>query len=88
MNEQSRVMLAALIGAAAGATLGWMYSTESGRRFRIEAEPRLDAVRTELIRLRRTVHKATEVASEGWDSITELAGERPRAGWGSSLPQR
>lgn len=88
MNESSRVMLAALIGAAAGATLGWMYSTESGRRFRMDAEPRLDSFRTELMRLRRTVQKATSVASEGWDSINELVGERPRAGWGSSLPQR
>lgn len=88
MNEQSRVLLSALIGAAAGATLGWMYTTESGRRFRLEAEPRLDQFRNELVRLRRTVRKASAVASESWDSINELVGERSGAGFGSGLPHR
>lgn len=86
MDERSRVLMSALIGAAAGAFIGWMFSTESGRRFREEAEPRLDQFRTELTRLRRTVQKATAVAGESWESINELVSERPRP-WGTgSLP--
>lgn len=87
MNEQSRVLLATLVGAAVGAAVGWIYATDSGRRFREEAEPRLDQFRTELNRLRRTVRKATDVATESWDSINELVGERPRPAWGGTLPQ-
>ncbi|MBI1874684.1 MAG: hypothetical protein HYS05_12495 [Acidobacteria bacterium] len=87
VTEPSRVLLAAVVGAVVGAAVGWIYTTASGQRFREEAEPRLDHLRTELTRLRRTVRKASAVASESWDSINELVGDKPRPAWGGTLPQ-
>jgi len=78
MNDQSRVLVATLAGAAIGAAVGYLYLTAGGRRLRDELEPRLDEVGREIRRLRRTVTKAQEVASEGWRSLNELIGERER----------
>jgi gas vesicle protein len=78
MNDQSRVLVASLAGAAVGALVGYLYLTTSGRRLRDELEPRLDEIGQEIRKLRSTVNKAQEVASEGWRSLNELIGERPR----------
>ncbi len=78
MNDQARVLVASLAGAAVGALVGYLYLTASGRRLRDELEPRLDEVGQEIRKLRSTVTKAQEVANEGWRSLNELIGERPQ----------
>ena len=78
MNEQSRVLVASLVGAVVGAVVGFLYFTGGGRRLRDELEPRLDEVGREIRKLRSTVTKAQEVASEGWRSLNELIAERPQ----------
>lgn len=78
MNDQSRVLVASLAGAAIGGLVGYLYLTESGRRLRDELEPRIDDVGREIRKLRSTVTKAQEVANEGWRSLNELIGERPQ----------
>ncbi len=80
MNERSRVLGAALLGAALGGMVGYLYLTASGRRLIEQLEPRLDDFANELRRLRRTIGKAQVVASEGWRSLTDVTGgtERPQ----------
>jgi gas vesicle protein len=78
MNEQSRVLVASLAGAAIGGLVGYLYFTGSGRRLREQLEPRLDECAREIRRLRSTVDKAQAVASEGWRALNELVGERPQ----------
>jgi len=83
MNEQSKVIVTSIVGAAIGALVGYLYLTEGGRRLRDQLEPRMDEFSREIRRLRATVTKAQSVASEGWRSLNELIGERgdrgPRA---------
>ena len=78
MDERSRVMMAAFVGAVAGGLWGWLYMTESGRRVRDQIEPKLDDFINELTRVRGTVDKARNAANEGWRSLNEVAGSHSR----------
>lgn len=80
MDERSRVLIAALVGAVAGGVWGWLYMTEGGRRVRDQIEPKLDDFMNELARMRGTVDKARTAANEGWRSLNDMAG----AGGGQS----
>jgi len=75
VTEGNRVFLSTLAGAALGAAAGYLYFTQSGRRMRSQLEPRLDDAMREMSRLRGTVAKVQSVASEGWRSLSQLAGE-------------
>ena len=66
MDERSRVLMAALLGAVAGGVFGWLYMTEQGRHVREQIEPKLDDFMNELTRMRGTVEKARTAANEGW----------------------
>lgn len=79
VSAQARVLASMLAGAAIGGVVGWLYYTESGRSFRREAEPRLEAFRLELQRLRATVRKASEVAADSLESLRDVLGESPPA---------
>lgn len=81
MEDRSRVLIAALIGAAAGAAWGYLYLTESGRRVRWQIEPKLDDFTAELRRVRGTLEKARAAADEGWRSLNDLAGGMPPGGF-------
>lgn len=76
MSEQSKVLAASLAGAAIGGLIGYLYLTPSGRRMREQLEPRLEEFSQEMRKLRGTMMKAQEVASEGWRSLQELVGDR------------
>jgi hypothetical protein len=64
--------MATCIGAVAGGVWGWLYMTESGRRFRDQIEPRLDDLINEMGRVRGTVEKARSAANEGWRSLSDI----------------
>ena len=81
MDERSRVLLATCIGAVAGGVWGWLYMTENGRRVRDQIEPKLDDFMREMHRVRGTVEKARNVASEGWRSLNDVAGGAPQGRW-------
>ncbi len=81
MNDRSRVMAAALIGAAAGAAWGYLYLTTSGRRVRAQIEPKLDDFIGELRRVRGTIEKARAAADEGWRSLNDLTGSQGGGRW-------
>lgn len=74
MDERSRVLMAAIVGAALGGVYGWLYLTENGRRVREQIEPKLDDFIGEITRVRGTVEKARSAANEGWRSLSEMTG--------------
>jgi hypothetical protein len=74
VDERSRVLLATCLGAVAGGVWGWLYMTENGRRVRDQIEPKLDDFLHEITRMRGTVEKARNVASEGWRSLNDVTG--------------
>lgn len=78
MDDRTRVGLSTLLGAAAGAVLGYLYLTEDGRRLREQLEPGLNEVGDELRRIRRTVEKARQTALEGLATFDELTGATER----------
>ncbi len=88
MNEQSKVVVASIAGAALGALVGYLYLTTGGRRVREQLEPRMDEFAHEIRRLRATVTKAQAVATEGWRSLNELIGERGQGSQQWSSPQK
>lgn len=81
MNERSRVLMATFVGAVAGGVWGWLYMTEGGRRVRDQIEPRLDDFMNEVTKARGTVDKARTAASEGWRSLTDMAGGTQQGRW-------
>jgi hypothetical protein len=84
MDERSRVLLSALLGAALGGVAGYLYLTEQGRYVRGQIEPTLDSIVTELEKARTTGEKVREVAREGQRTLNDLVGEdRARAAWDS-----
>ena len=74
MDERSRVLAATCLGAVVGGVWGWLYMSEYGRRIRDQIEPKLDDFVNEIGRVRGTVEKARTAASEGWRSLSDVAG--------------
>ena len=74
MDERSRVLVSACVGAVVGGVCGWLYLTESGRNVREQLEPRLDDLIGEMTRVRGTVEKARTAANEGWRSLSDITG--------------
>jgi hypothetical protein len=85
MDDKSRVFIAALIGAAAGATWGYLYLTDSGRRMRAQLEPKLDDFIGELRRMRGTIDKARAAADEGWQSLNDITGASGGGRWNEGV---
>ena len=81
MDERSRVMLTAMLGAVVGGMWGWLYLTEGGARVRTQIEPKLDDFIRELGTVRGTVDKAKMAANEGWRSLNEITGGTAQGRW-------
>lgn len=80
MTDSNRVAFASALGAVVGGLWGYLYLTESGRRFRVQLEPRIDDFLNEMHRMQGTVHKAREAAGESWASLQDIANDVSRAG--------
>jgi gas vesicle protein len=76
VNDKSRTIGAMIVGAVVGAAAGYMFFTETGRRFRRQLEPALEDMARELNHFRGTVTKAAGVANEGWKLLNDALGER------------
>jgi hypothetical protein len=85
MDDKSRVMIAAVFGAVAGATLGYLYLTAAGQRIRAQLEPKLDDFVGEIRRVRGTIDKARSAADEGWRSLNDITGSRGGGRWGQGV---
>jgi hypothetical protein len=81
VDERSRVMVAAILGAAAGGLWGWLYLTAGGRQIRAQIDPKLDDFMRELSSVRGTVEKARTAANEGWRSLNEMTGGGAQGRW-------
>jgi hypothetical protein len=57
LDDRVAVGLGALLGALAGATLGYLYLTPRGRRLREDLEPELSQLVTELQRVREVAER-------------------------------
>src|SRR6187401_766099 len=74
VNDRQREIIAAAVGAAAGAIAGYVLFTERGRELRRRMEPALEDFAHELVQLRGTVNRAIGVASEGWHVFNDTMG--------------
>ena len=81
MDERTQVMMATLLGAAAGCVVGCLYLTERGRRVRTQLEPFFDSVIDEIHQAQHTVDKARLAAVEGRRAIDDVL--RPSEGGAS-----
>ena len=79
VNEQSRVMASAMVGALIGAAAGYLFFTERGRTFRDRMEPTMDDLRHEFGRFQRTIEKVGEMASEGMRVVQEFNNARSQS---------
>jgi len=80
VNDRQREIIAAAVGAAAGAIAGYVLFTERGRELRRRMEPGLEDFAHELVQLRGTVNRAIGVASEGWHVFNDTMGDRGQSG--------
>jgi gas vesicle protein len=72
VNEQSRVVASAMVGAVIGAAVGYLFFTDRGRSIRDRMEPKMDDLRQEFGRFQRTLEKVGEMASEGMRVVQEF----------------
>jgi hypothetical protein len=72
VDERSRVLLAACLGALVGGLAGYLYMTEDGRLVRERLEPGMDEMVREIRRLRGAVDSARLAAREGWAAVEDL----------------
>ena len=72
VDDRTRVLLSACLGAIAGGLTGYLYMTEDGGRVRERLEPGMDEVLRELRRLRGAMESARLAAREGWAAVEDL----------------
>jgi gas vesicle protein len=73
--DNSRAVMATIVGAVVGGFAGYLFFTDRGRAMRRQFEPALDDIARELSQFRGTVQKAAGVANEGWKLLNEALGE-------------
>ena len=65
MEDRSRVLAAAGVGAVVGGLWGWLYLTKSGCQARNQIKPTIDRIIDELKAVRATGEKAKAVVDDG-----------------------
>jgi gas vesicle protein len=83
VNEQSRVMSGAIVGALVGAAAAYLFFTERGRAMRDRLEPAVEDLRHEFAKFQRTFEKVGSVATEGMRVVQEFNAARMQS---SSFP--
>jgi gas vesicle protein len=87
VNEQSRVIAGAAVGALVGAVAAYLFFTDRGRDMRDRLEPMVDDLRQEFARFQRTFEKVGTMAGEGMRVVNEFnaaRSESPFRGDGST----
>lgn len=72
VDENSRVMAGAVIGALVGAVASYLFFTENGRQVRERIEPAVEDLRQEFARFQRTFEKVGDMATEGLRVVNEF----------------
>ena len=65
MDDRSRVLTAACVGAVLAGVWGWLYLTKSGGQARDRIEPTVDRLIAALKEVRATGEKAKTVVADG-----------------------
>jgi gas vesicle protein len=73
--DNSRAVLASLVGAMVGGVVAYLFFTDHGKRLRRQMEPAIDDLARELASFRSTVQKATSVATDSWQIFNDTIGE-------------
>jgi len=82
VDDRSRIVLSAFLGALAGGVAGYLFLTDDGRRVRERLAPGMDDLVQEVRKLRGALDSARLASREGWAAIEDLRrgfGDRPRA---------
>ena len=64
MNDQTSILLSALVGAVVGGCAGYLFLTEEGRRLREDLEPKLADLVAELDKTRTMIKGATNFTAD------------------------
>jgi gas vesicle protein len=72
VDERTRVLMSACLGALIGGVAGYLFLTEDGRRVRERLEPGMDDLLREMQHLRSAAEKATLAATEGVRTVQHL----------------
>ncbi len=72
MDDRSRILLSACLGAVVGGVAGYLFLTEDGQRVRERLEPGMDGVLRELRGLRSAADKARQAVDEGLQTVEDL----------------
>ena len=64
MDERSRVLMAACVGAVVGGLWGWLYLTENGGAVRRRIGPSLDRLPDDIKAVRTTADKASAALAD------------------------
>jgi hypothetical protein len=89
VDDRSRVLLSACLGALLGGVAGYLFLTEDGRHVRERLEPGMDDVLREIRGLRSAAEKARLAAAEGVMVVEDLRRglkARPAAQWAGRPP--
>ena len=91
MDDRSRVLLSACLGAVAGGVAGYLFLTEEGRRVRERLEPGMDDMLREVRSLRSAADKARQAIGESLEAVEDLrrgvAHSKANSGWAGRPPQ-
>ena len=72
MEDRTRVVMSACLGALIGGGAGYLFLTDDGRRLRDRLEPGMDGLLREMRQLRSAAEKARLAAAEGLKTVNEL----------------
>lgn len=91
MDDRSRILLSACLGAVVGGVAGYLFLTDEGRRVRERLEPGMDNLLRELRGLRSAADKARMAVGEGLEAVEDLrrgvANQQAAPGWAGRPPQ-
>jgi gas vesicle protein len=84
VNDNSRVMTSAVMGALIGAAAGYLFFTERGKTLRDGMEPLVDDLRREFARFQQTAEKLGDMANQGMRMYSEFNTARMQSGFGAN----
>jgi gas vesicle protein len=73
--DNSRAVLASLVGAVVGGVAAYLFLTDHGKQLRRQIEPAIEDLSRELNSFRATMTKAAGVATESWKMLNDVVGE-------------
>jgi hypothetical protein len=86
MDDRSRVLTAACVGAVLGGLWGWLYLTASGGAIRRRTEAALDTFVDEVTTARATADKVRTSLTDARSVLGDITALRTRASTAAAVP--